>query len=362
MLFDLAYGILTSKDTAEKIHNPGSFDKAKREAKMAKIVGNKQLLAIWEKENHTTDDVKATVKSLLDASLDKMVEFLDRYEKEKTQMTVDTFIDNHRQNMVGKALISMYANNTSMQAKFQQTSIGIKDDYTFSINGRKIQSLHDITSSLGERISKNCANFSAASVDNAKDRVLADLRQNENTANIMGMFLRTGLSIQEASLMFQQPIVAQWIDETGGQKIEDLENLIKEYNQKLADKDGKTIDIKNAIEKNFTTEELLTNVVTGLDDSSDKDILAKNIEAAYLFLNAAHIADDLAELTRISRADSPNGAIKPSIAGFFGQLMRVANFYNKANTKEFTLTGINDCIKNNVLLKSLLKTFHEHLR
>ena len=348
MILDLAYSILTSKDTAEKIHNPGSFDKAKREAKMAKIAGNKQLLALWSKENHTTDNVEATVKSLLGASLKDMTDFLDNYEKERTQMTVDTFIYNHKQNMTGAALIGMYANNTSMQAKFQQINIGIKDEYTFGINGRRVKSLHDITSPLHERISKNCANFSAASVDNVKDPVLADLRQNTNTANIMGMLLRAGLSIQEASLMFQQPIVAQWIDETDGAKINDLENLIKAYSQQLVDNGGEIIKIEDVTKTDFTSEELLSNVVKGLN-ADDTTNLAENIKTAYLFLNAAHIADDLAELTRISRADSPNGAIKPSIAGFFGQLMRVANYHEKAKTDEFTLIGISDCVKNNKL-------------
>lgn len=348
MIFDLAYSILTSKDTAEKIHNPGSFDKAKREAKMAKIAGDKQLLAIWSKENHTTDNADATVDSLLKASLSDMTKFLKKYDKERTQMTVDTFIYNHKQNMTGAALIGMYANNTSMQAKFQQTNIGIKDEYTFGINGRRVKSLHDITSPLDERISKNCANFSAASVDNVKDPVLADLRQNTNTANIMGMLLRAGLSIQEASLMFQQPIVAQWIDETDGAKINDLENLIKAYSQQLVDNGGEIIKIEDVIKTDFTSEELLANVVKGLDANNTTN-LAENIKTAYLFLNAAHIADDLAELTRISRADSPNGAIKPSIAGFFGQLMRVANYHEKAKTDGFTLEGIGDCVKNNKL-------------
>ena len=349
MILDLAYSILTSKDTAEKIHNPGSFDKAKREAKMAKIAGNKQLLALWSKENHTTDNVEATVDSLLKASLSDMTKFLKKYDKERTQMTVDTFIYNHKQNMTGAALIGMYANNTSMQAKFQQTSIGIEDVFTFKINGRRIQSLHEITSPLNERISKNCANFSAASVDNVKDPVLADLRQNTNTANIMGMLLRAGLSIQEASLMFQQPIVAQWIDETDGAKIDNLDKLIESYSQQLVDNGGEIIDKEKVVRlDDFTTEELLTNVVKGLD-VNDEENLAANIKSAYLFLNAAHIADDLAELTRISRADSPNGAIKPSIAGFFGQLMRVDNYHKKADTDRFTLEGIGDCVKNNKL-------------
>lgn len=349
MIFDLAYSILTNKDTAEKIHNPGSFDKAKREARMAKIAGDKQLLTIWSNTHNTSNNVDATVDSLLKASLSDMTKFLKKYDKEKTQMTVDTFIYNHKQNMTGGALIGMYANNTSMQAKFQQTDLGIKDDYTFIINGRRIKSLHDITSPLNERISKNCANFSAASVDNVKDPVLADLRQNTNTANIMGMLIRAGLSIQEASLMFQQPIVAQWIDETEGQKIGDLEKLIKSYNQKLVDDGGEIIKIEDVRKTNFGSKELLTNVVKGLN-ANDTTNLAENIKTAYLFLNAAKIANDLAELTRISRADSPNGAIKPSIAGAFGQLMRIANYHEKAKAKEFTLTGISDCVKNNQLL------------
>lgn len=349
MIFDLAYSILTNKDTAEKIHNPGSFDKAKREARMAKIAGNKQLLSIWSNVHHTSNNVEATVDSLLKASLGDMTDFLKSYDKEKTQMTVDTFIYNHKQNMTGAALIGMYANNTSMQAKFQQTSLGIKDDYTFIINGRRIKSLHDITSPLNERISKNCANFSAASVDNVKDPVLADLRQNTNTANIMGMLIRAGLSIQEASLMFQQPIIAQWIDETEGQRIDDLKKLIKAYNQKLVDDGGEIINIEDVIKTDFTSKELLANVVKGLN-ANDTANLAENIKTAFLFYNAAKIANDVSELTRISRADSPNGAIKPSIAGAFGQLMRVADYHEKAKTKEFTLTGISDCVKNNQLL------------
>lgn len=350
MIFDLAYSILTSKDAAEKIHNPGSFDKAKREARMAKIAGNRQLLRIWN-STHKIDeaDVDAPVKSLLNASLKEMSDFLKDYDRQRTQMTVDTFIYNHKQNMTGAALIGMYANNTSMQAKYQQTNLGIKDDYSFIINGRRIKSLHDITSPLGERISKNCANFSAASVDNVKDPVLADLRQNTNTANIMGMLLRAGLSIQEASLMFQQPIIAQWIDETGGEQLWMLKNLIGQYQQALTDRGGEIIKIEDVRKHNFSSKEMLTNVVRGLNAYNDAN-LADNIRAALLFYNAAVIANDVAELTRISRADSPNGAIKPSIAGAFGQMMRISNYHAKATTKEFTLTGVEDTVTNNQLL------------
>jgi hypothetical protein len=97
--------------------------------------------------------------------------------------------------MTGGALIGMYANNTTMQAKFQESEISAKVHRSFTINGRPLNSLHDIYSQTGERISKNCANFSAASVDNVKDPVLADLLQNTGTANVTGLMLRAGMTV-----------------------------------------------------------------------------------------------------------------------------------------------------------------------
>lgn len=353
MIFDISYAILTSKDAAEKIHNPGSFTKAKRAARLTKVAENPQLRELWRTEHNLTTDVELA-HSLLNASYKELDDFTKRHNRERSQLTLDTFIYNHKQNMTGDALIGMYANNTSMQAKYQQTSLGIKKEYSFRINGREIISLHDIMSPLNERISKNCANFSAASVDNVKDPVLADLRQNPNTANIMGMLLRAGLSIQEASLLFMQPIVAEWIDETGGDDHRNAfkKNYIDKYIQILQDNGG-SFDDKVILNKhNFTSEELMLNVLRGID-ITDNENLAKQIEVALLFKNIMLIAKDLADLTKISRADSPNGAIKPSIAGAYGQWESVQNYQTNAapSNKFFTLTGISDSVKNNQLIK-----------
>ena len=45
MLIDIAWGILTNPDTAEKIHNPGSFDKAKIAARIASIVRDPKMVS-----------------------------------------------------------------------------------------------------------------------------------------------------------------------------------------------------------------------------------------------------------------------------------------------------------------------------
>ncbi len=351
MIFDISYAILTNKDTAEKIHNPGSFTKAKRAARLTKIVEDSELVSMWAKDHNLTG-TEELADSLLNASFEELEDFTKKYKKNRSQLTVDTFIYNHKQNMTGAALIGMYANNTSMQAKYQQTNLSIRKEYTFVINDRTIQSLHDIMSPLGERISKNCAELKIASLNNIKDPVLADLRQNTNTANIMGMMLRAGLSIQEASLLFMQPIVAEWIDTTGGDNRGDSLQIgfIDKYIT-ILENNGGAYNKEAATRKNFTSKDLILNALTGIN-TVDNDNLASQIEAALLFKNIMTIANDVAELTRISRADSPNGALKSSLAGAYGQWERVSSFHELAKRENFTLEGIDSAPKNNMLMRS----------
>ena len=87
--------------------------------------------------------------------------------------------------MTGGKLVGIYANNTSMQTKYQTSDLALKDNYAFYFNGVKFKSLHDIKTvrnGIEYYISKNCGYFQAASVDNVKDPVVANLMQNEKTA------------------------------------------------------------------------------------------------------------------------------------------------------------------------------------
>lgn len=350
MIIDVAWGILTHPDTAEKIHNPGSFDKVKIAARIATIISDPALLNNFA-DKHGLKTSEKVAKLLLKISkegrLDELDKFLREYKVERSQLTVDTFIYNHRQNMTGGALIGMYANNTTMQAKFQVTGLAIKDDYVFTINGRTIQSLHDIMSPNGDRISKNCANFSAASVDNVKDPVLADLMQNTNTANITGFMLRAGMSVEEVGLLFSQPIVRKCITETGS--LEQLGDYVRSMKKMLKDNGGGVSDEIQL--HNFTSEELILNAINEawtpeMTQEELNDHLASQIQAGLLMIHISQIAQALSDLTKISRADSPNGAISTSIAGAKNQIRKVDLYARRAKTKEFPLTGIGDIMQN----------------
>lgn len=368
MIIDVAWGILTNPDTAEKIHNPGSFDKAKIAARIATIISDPMLLSNFageqglmyptisqnefDKPNADYDFDRQELARLLlkmskEGRLDELDKFIKKYKVERSQLTVDTFIYNHRQNMTGSMLIGMYANNTTMQAKFQVTGLAIKDDYVFTINGRTVQSLHDIMSPNGDRISKNCANFSAASVDNVKDPVLADLMQNTQTANIAGFMLRAGMSVEEIGLLFSQPLVRRCITETGGLK--KLGSYVRSMIRVLKENGG-GVDDKIQLH-DFTSEELILNAINEVRTSEMtqeelNDHLASQIQAGLLMVHISQIAQDLSDLTQIARADSPNGAISTSIAGAKNQTRKVDLYARRAKTQSFTLIGLVNIMQN----------------
>lgn len=383
MIIDIAFSILTNKDTAEKINNPGSFDKAKLAARIATITNDKNILNSYMEEKKLVS-IDETIKALLNEDLKTLDTILGKYKQEKNPLSVDTFIYNHKQNMTGGALIGMYANNTTMQAKFQSTKLALKATNSFTINGRKIQSLHEVRTRIGdtdELISKNCAEFSAASVDNVKDPVLADLLQNTRTANVTGFMLRAGMSIQEIGLFFTQPIVRECIERNSN--LENLENTIGAYITMLQKMSG-NVDIK-VLEKDFTSEELLSNILlfNGAKWTGEKvaegrenplymiesyngvdirDILASNIQSALLFLHITNMSKSMSDLTKICRADSPNGSIARSIAGMKNQTHRVDSYIRESKKEEFPFVGIESIIRNNFITpKMSIETIRQKL-
>lgn len=435
MLIDISYAILQHPDTAEKILNPGNFDKMKTAERIATITSDSKLRTNFAKYlNVDPNDSETLADRILEIStkgqLKKLDKFLKDYKRERSPLTLDTFIYNHSRNMKGDALIGMYANNTSMQAKYQETGISIKDKDTFVVNGRRISSLHEIFSkdndgNLLERISKNCANGSAASVDNVKDPTLDGLKQNTKTANITGFMLRAGMSWQEIGLLFTQPIIGSLVDKYGD--LTRLPEQIKYLETRL--KSLGTAVKENMLTHDFTSKEILLNILNRdkaailwlnhkeveksmKQDRYDKmtaeqlynyikthsleigvlsereDVLkyieentnnvreeirkaeeAKGIareshEAEYkqylandpnvkflvdyytsaimvanLMSHIMELSKNLSDATQISRADSPNGAIKHDIAGARAQIAAVERYSTWTSKPDFYLTS-----------------------
>lgn len=374
LLIDIAYGILTNKDTVDKILNPGNFNTLKLMSRVAAITGDSQLMEDFMKAFKCKDRKAAKNKLLKFIKTKRFKEldkFVDDYKKERNPLSPLTFVYYHQQNMVGAALIGMYANNTTAQAKFQQAEgFGISADYRFSINGRWIKSLSAVTVDIDgvqELVSKMCSEWSAASVDNVKDPVLAMLLQNTRTANVAGMLIRAGLTIPEVAMLFRQPAIVECITNTGNLNIKSLETTINSIEAKIASYNSKhktdipiiteeeaLLEIKN---NGLTSDDLLTAMVNSdmfneadLGSSEITDFLREQLKILYLFKDLiGPIAQDVSELTKISRADSPNAAIATSISGAKVQVARAKRFLSRRTGDDrFALTGLDRVMDANV--------------
>ena len=388
MLIDISYAILSHPDTATKILNPGSFDKMKTAERIATITNDKNLREAFAEymgiDKNDNDKLASKILEISDKEQLKVLnKFLKKYKRELDPLGVDTFIYNHVQNMTGDALIGMYANNTSMQAKYQASKLAIKDSNVFNINGRSIKSLHSIFSEDAkgnrlERISKNCANGSAASVDNVKDPVLAGLMQNTKTANICGFMLRAGMSWQEIGLLFSQPTVRKCVRNTGdlevlGEEVAKMNSMLSQLSitgksKKDTQENNKDRERQELLSYNFTSKELLMNILDRekfinkwqkitedlkgmkveeksiyLNDNKDvefcRDYLNKAIKINSLMVHIVNMSKNLSDATQISRADSPNGAIKHDIAGARAQIAAVERYNTWSNKPDFYLEG-----------------------
>lgn len=359
LLIDIAHAILTHPDTAQKIHDPGNYDKAKLGARVDSIITDASLLKKFVQqfnistEGDIVQNIRRAIQSMVDeGELDALNEFIKDNRKQRSQLTLNTFIYNHTQNMTGGALIGMYANNTTMQAKFQESEISAKVFRTFTVNGRPLNSLHDIYSQTGERISKNCANFSAASVDNVKDPVLADLLQNTGTANVTGLMLRAGMTVHEISLFFAQPAVRKMIHDMGELKADAVSNVVDNY-RSLYEAQGGLLPSNLDILKthNVTTSSLMDTVLRdtlGIESSNQTERMKwdeEELKNLIVFANIVEMSEKLGDLTRIARADSPNGAIEPSIAKSTGQIQRVLRFAMESSQRDFPLRGVGEIVQ-----------------
>lgn len=222
MMIDIEFAVLTSKEGSEQVFKPGNFNTLKKQARVLRIINNSELLEefIKERKPNLSDsqvyDIINSPKEILkifnsnDITTKDLDKFINRVSGDLNALTPTSYVYFHNQNMTGSALIGLYANGSSLHTKAQETQLKIADinsgkysiTNTFYINNHKMESLHDIINKDGQYIQDVIAEFQAASVDNAKDPVLADLGQNMFSAGNTLFMVRVGMNIEEISLMF----------------------------------------------------------------------------------------------------------------------------------------------------------------
>ena len=134
--------------------------------------------------------------------LKKLADEINPEVNQPMSLTENQYLNFFNLNMTGKQLIGIYANNNVAHSLCQGTGLQLSNPVY--INGDKYQDLGRITDTDGHRISRNIAEFLAASVDNAKDPVLGKLWQNKYTASTTCFLLRLGVPTKTIVKMFKE--------------------------------------------------------------------------------------------------------------------------------------------------------------
>lgn len=377
-LLDIRLSILKNKDSALNFFNPSNFESLKKDTDVVMIARDHKLLKQYMLDKGIKKgNYREAYKSLSRENLKYLKNFLAKYKEKNPLLSPITFMRNHNQNMTGGKLVGIYANNTSMQTKYQTSDLALKDNYAFYFNDVKFKSLHDIKTvrnGVEYYISKNCGYFQAASVDNVKDPVVANLMQNEKTAHITGFMLRLGMLPSEIALFFSQDEVMYNILTKGEISAKSLTQIINRQIEYYKKNYGIKVTQETDPNYNYNSEELaesialkneLRETISGTQNEQEKQEKLKefgaenllktaNNEIKYLrkFLDIINLAEQLRPSVNISRADSPNGAIDITLAGANAQQISVEKWQEKTKEKEFPFVGADKIVRNELSEKN----------
>lgn len=312
LMIDLMWSVLSHKDTAKSILEPGGFDKPKKAARINTILYN------VDKE---TLDKLGGLKGLEKLSLDELNDLADEYKEKLNPLVPTTWVTLHQRNMSGASLIPMAATNNASHALMQQTKLGINKEYQLTFNGHKYNSLHDIKNIDGEFITRNIASFLAAFVDNAKDPIAGDMNFNEITASSAFALLRMGVGINTMSLIINQPIVRDIVKEVQNNRVSLAEAIINTINKYKNYNNGTNVNsyYTKIEDYDFKDEDLASNIIARKDadtanTSEGHEFYANQLKVGFMFARLNKLAGDLNEFTNATRADTQNGGAGPYIS------------------------------------------------
>lgn len=335
-LIDMMWGILTNSDTASKMLNPGGFDKQKRAARIVTILDSMSV-ADLSKEGYTAKD-------LMNLPLDTLNKLAAKAKKELDPLSPRTQVTLHQQNMTGGKMIGIYANHNANHALMQHTQLAVDDaNGAFNFAGVKRTSLHGVKNEKGDFISRNTANFLAASVDNVKDNTLHATNQNTFTGDASMLLSRLGYTPAEIAILMRQPVVMEitrkfFRDSRDGKSKGTVIDEVIAENVKYS---GMYDNISWANVKNnpFNLEELMKDIqlykeVPSMSQKDRVEFYRRQVTVGLLFKRIMSTADALGQLVQATRADTQGGAAGPTIADTMIKLQKVEDLLNNVYANE----------------------------
>ena len=212
VLFDIIRGVLRSPQAALEMAQPGGYDGVKKDLKIGYIISNiskerlEEILeqVLDEKEDKKIGD-KVIFEYLHNLDLDKINKIVDIFRSGKNIALSEVEMEMQRQNKAGLGLVGVFANENTATSVFQQAKL-LELSKSIKIAGKKYQSLNDMTGKDETYVSRILEEYSAASVDNAKDPVigLADITM--DNASIIATLVRMGVPGNIIGLITATPL------------------------------------------------------------------------------------------------------------------------------------------------------------
>ena len=293
MILDMAYNVLSSRNTTENQLRPGNFDKLKMMSKGVQLLRPKT-----------------------DTSLNPMLPSTRREVFER--------------NMTGNGLIGIFANHNANQM------LTVHGNFRFGLsldinNSKGLNSLseHQVN---GVRITNTLAEFLAAAVDNAKDPVFSFLNITSTTADWAATMTRTGVSIETATAMMATPPMVKMTkylnkegradDATIAEALDSIrEDYLKELQKRYAEQGRDPQDAitdyeeyrKQGYAKTLTLD-IANKGENGSDYTGSIADLIRTEGKDLSKINDKQLSDAMLVIDYMQKVITNSGALKPTVA------------------------------------------------
>ena len=331
ILFDIIRGVLRSPQAALEMAQPGGYDGVKKDLKIGYIISNiskERLEEILEqvldkKEDKKIGD-KVIFEYLYNLDLDKINKIVDIFRSGKNIALSEVEMEMQRQNKAGLGLVGVFANENTATSVFQQAQL-LELSKSIKIAGEKYQSLNRVLGVDGTHVSRILEEYSAASVDNAKDPVigLADITM--DNASIIATMVRMGVPGSIIGLITATPLWKHIANLEGDEGRSQA--LFKALAQGGEVKSNRSVDVsmEDLIEcSKFETQDLIKEALNATDDKvveAFKKLDNRTRESvkrvADLLIDVVNAASEIKDLVFQSKSDvsssGPKGGVTESV-------------------------------------------------
>ena len=350
MLIDIIRGTLQNSEASKIMMQPGNFIRVKLSSRQQKIMHDIKAFKMFYqlhkdriKEVGLFETLKNPKPKELKSEKDViryLEKFFDKYSTSVSPLDIVDYINNQRNLMDGNALIGLFAVNSSNHYKLQFVPLTIDEDHRFIINGVEVSRIDLINSPFtGERIGRINAEYQAASPDNGKDPCLGDVGASVKTAKRIGFLARIGLTPEEIGFL---------------NTIDDLKPICKAASKKCK---KEKIFVPPVNTFNLDLNVLADYVFQYRTDpkafvkliSEDREALVYMAAVGEFMYNIDTLSGQLREISKVSRSDSPNGALAVTLPEALQQYFIIQDFVDFSKNKaKCYINGLDQLINSDI--------------